>query len=50
MDRDYDDTHRKENPLVQAKDAIVLDNSELSREQQLDFVIKLIHDLTLKTE
>lgn len=50
MDRDYDDTHRKENPLVKAKDAIVLDNSELTREQQLDFVVKLIHDLTLKTE
>lgn len=50
MERDYEDTHRKENPLVQAKDAIVLDNSELSREQQLEFVIKLIQDLTLKTE
>jgi CMP/dCMP kinase len=50
IERDYEDTHRKENPLVQAQDAIVLDNSELSREEQLEFVIKLIHDLTLKTE
>ena len=45
--RDYEDTHRKENPLTQAEDAIVLDNSDLTREQQLEFVIKLINDLTL---
>ena len=45
--RDHEDTHRKENPLVQAKDAIVLDNSDLTREQQLEYVLKLIHDLTL---
>ncbi len=50
LDRDYEDTHRKENPLTKAKDAIVLDNSDLSREQQLEFVMKLIHDLTLVTE
>lgn len=45
--RDYDDTHRKENPLTKAKDAIVLDNSDLSKQQQLDFVTKLIDDLLL---
>ncbi len=47
LQRDYDDTHRKENPLVKAKDAIVLDNSDLSREEQLEYVLKLISDLTL---
>jgi CMP/dCMP kinase len=47
LDRDYEDTHRKENPLTQAKDAIVLDNTDLTREQQLEYVIKLISDLTL---
>lgn len=47
LDRDHEDTHRKENPLTQADDAIVLDNSELSREQQLEYVLKLITDLTL---
>jgi cytidylate kinase len=47
LDRDYEDTHRKENPLTQAEDAIVLDNTELSREQQLEYVMKLITDLTL---
>lgn len=50
LERDHEDTHRKENPLIQASDAIVLDNSELSREQQLEFVVKLIHDLTLSTQ
>jgi len=45
--RDHDDTTRKENPLVQAEDAIVLDNTDLSKEEQLDFVIKLINDLLL---
>jgi cytidylate kinase len=48
LERDYEDSHRVENPLTQAHDAIVLDNSDLSREQQLEFVIKLISDLTLK--
>lgn len=47
LKRDYDDSHRKENPLTQAKDAIVLDNSDLSREEQLDYVLKLIADLHL---
>ncbi len=43
--RDYEDMNRKESPLIQAEDAIVLDNSELSREEQLEFVLKLITDL-----
>jgi cytidylate kinase len=47
MKRDYDDTHRKESPLSKAKDAIVLDNTDLSKEQQLEFVLKLIEDMLL---
>lgn len=47
LQRDYDDTHRKENPLVKAKDCIVLDNSELGKEEQLEYVLKLINDMTL---
>jgi CMP/dCMP kinase len=43
--RDYEDTHRKENPLVKAPDAIILDNSDLDEQQQLDFVLKLMKDL-----
>ena len=45
--RDHDDTTRKENPLRQADDAIVLDNTDISKEEQLEFVIKLINDLLL---
>lgn len=45
--RDYADSHRKENPLTKAKDAIVLDNTDLTPEQQLDFVLKLIADMQL---
>jgi cytidylate kinase len=37
--RDYADTTRKESPLVRADDAIILDNSELTQEEQLDFAI-----------
>lgn len=42
--RDYQDTHRKENPLVKAKDAIELDNSHLDQEEQLNFVIRLLQE------
>jgi CMP/dCMP kinase len=42
--RDHEDTHRKENPLVKADDAIVLDNTDLTREEQLEFVMKLVEE------
>jgi CMP/dCMP kinase len=45
--RDHDDINRKESPLVKARDAIVLDNSDLTREEQLEYVLKLISDLQL---
>jgi cytidylate kinase len=45
--RDFDDTNRKDNPLRKADDAIVLDNSDLNKQQQLDFVIKIIKDYHL---
>jgi len=47
LSRDYEDSHRTENPLRKADDAVVLDNSDLSREEQLDFVLKLVYDLKL---
>lgn len=40
-DRDYRDTHRAESPLRQAEDAIVVDNSVLTREQQMEVIIGL---------
>jgi cytidylate kinase len=41
-ERDYMDSHRAESPLIQVDDAIVLDNSNLNREEQVDWVLKLI--------
>lgn len=37
-ERDYIDSTRKESPLLKAKDALVLDNSELSRDEQLEIL------------
>ena len=45
--RDFDDSTRKENPLIQAKDAVVLDNTDITKEEQLEYVLKLIDDLLL---
>lgn len=40
-DRDYRDTHRAESPLRQAKDAVVVDNSQMSREEQMEYIIEV---------
>ena len=40
-DRDYRDTHRAESPLRQAEDAIVVDNSEMTPDEQLKVVCEL---------
>ncbi len=37
--RDYQDTTRAESPLVRADDAIILDNTELTPDEQLQFVL-----------
>ena len=37
-DRDYRDTHRDESPLRQAEDAVVVDNSHMSREEQMTHI------------
>lgn len=42
--RDYIDTHREDSPLVQANDAIVVDNSSLSKEEQFNLVLQLVKD------
>lgn len=41
-ERDLDDTTREESPLVQANDAIVLDNSYLTPDEQLEFALEKI--------
>jgi len=37
--RDHIDSHREESPLRRAEDALVLDNSELTREEQVQIVM-----------
>lgn len=44
--RDYIDSNREESPLRQAEDAIVLDNSLLTREEQLDKVLSWVRERT----
>lgn len=47
--RDYADSHREVSPLMQAEDAIVLDNSFLSREEQSDLLLKHFADAQSKS-
>ena len=39
------DSSREESPLIQVADAIVMDNSKLTREEQLDCVLNLVRNL-----
>ena len=43
-DRDYRDTHRTESPLRQAEDAVVVDNSNLTPDQQSALVCNLLNE------
>ena len=43
-DRDYRDTHRAESPLRQAVDAVVVDNSHMTREEQMDCIISVFRE------
>lgn len=42
QERDYIDSHREVSPLTQAEDAIVLDNSEMTMDQQMEWLKNLI--------
>jgi cytidylate kinase len=42
LDRDHQDSTRAESPLRQADDAVVLDTSSLSREEQLDWALSRV--------
>ena len=44
MQRDTIDSNRAHSPLIQAKDAIVIDNSNLSKEQQFNEAMKIINN------
>lgn len=45
-DRDYRDTHRAESPLRQAEDAVVVDNSHMSREEQMAKIAEIFDRAT----
>jgi len=47
-DRDHTDTHRSESPLRRAEDAIILDNSDLSEQEQFEFAMKLVNEICNK--
>ena len=40
--RDYADTTRKESPLVRADDAIILDNTNITPQEQLEFALNKV--------
>ena len=42
-ERDFIDTHRDDSPLVMAEDAVEIDNSHLSREEQFQVVLDLVN-------
>jgi len=46
QERDYIDTHRDDSPLVIADDAIEIDNSYLTREEQFEAVLALVEEVT----
>lgn len=48
--RDYIDQNRVESPLRKADDAMVLDNSHLSREQQLQWALKQVEIILQEEE
>lgn len=41
-ERDYIDTHRDDSPLVKAADALEFDNSNISKQEQFEKVLKLV--------
>ena len=42
-ERDYIDSHRKDSPLVKAEDAIEIDNSNMSKDEQFHIILGLVN-------
>jgi CMP/dCMP kinase len=47
--RDYQDTTRKESPLIRAEDAIILDNTDMTEDEQLAFVSDKVNAIVEET-
>ncbi|MBK3519490.1 (d)CMP kinase [Carboxylicivirga marina] len=45
--RDHIDSTREESPLMQAEDAVVLDNSHINKEEQLEWIINVLKERNL---
>ncbi len=43
-DRDYRDTHRAESPLRQAQDAVVVDNTDMTKDEQIAHIRRIFDD------
>jgi len=48
LERDYNDTHREENPLVQANDAILMDNTELTIDELVEKSFQIVQEKLTK--
>ncbi|WP_264558573.1 (d)CMP kinase [Flavobacterium sp. N2270] len=44
QERDYIDTHRDDSPLVKASDAIEIDNSSMSKDEQFNLVLLMVNE------
>ena len=42
--RDHIDETREESPLKKADDAVELDNSHMNRQEQLDWIVRLVKE------
>ncbi|HBH49967.1 MAG TPA: (d)CMP kinase [Bacteroidales bacterium] len=47
LERDYNDSNRKESPLIQAEDAVVLDNSNMTIEDQMPWLLDVFKNKNL---
>lgn len=45
LERDYIDSHRTDSPLVKADDAIEIDNSHMTRDEQFHIVLSLVEKI-----
>jgi cytidylate kinase len=49
-ERDYIDTHREDSPLVKADDAIEIDNSVMTKQEQFELVMKMVNEKLVGSE
>lgn len=48
IERDYRDSHREHSPLMQAKDAVVLDSSDMTADQVVSAIVRIAEEHGLK--